>query len=63
MDRGAWRATIHGVAKALDVTEQLNNNNPRPFTTTRSLALSFWVGEDGGCTPVPKKGMTRSRYH
>ena len=23
MDRGAWRATIHGVAKELDMTEYL----------------------------------------
>ena len=27
MDRGAWQATLHGVAKALDTTERLNNNN------------------------------------
>ena len=26
MDRGAWQATAHGVAKASDMTEQLNNN-------------------------------------
>ena len=26
MDRGAWWATVHGVAKELDTTEQLNNN-------------------------------------
>ena len=26
MDRGAWWATVHGVAKELDMTEQLNNN-------------------------------------
>ena len=26
MDRGAWRATVHGVTKELDMTEQLNNN-------------------------------------
>ena len=25
MDRGAWRATVHGVTK--DRTQQLNNNN------------------------------------
>ena len=25
MDRGAWWATVHGVAKELDMTEQLNN--------------------------------------
>ena len=27
MDRGAWWATVHGVAKELDMTSQLNNNN------------------------------------
>ena len=26
MDSGAWEATVHGVAKELDMTEQLNNN-------------------------------------
>ena len=27
MDRGAWQATVHGVAKELDTTELLNNSN------------------------------------
>ena len=27
MHRGAWQATVHRVAKELDTTEQLNNNN------------------------------------
>ena len=27
MDRGAWRATVHGVTKESDVTEQLNHTN------------------------------------
>ena len=26
MDRGAWRATVNGVTKELDMTYQLNNN-------------------------------------
>jgi len=26
MDRGAWWATVHGVAKESDTTERLNNN-------------------------------------
>jgi len=27
MDRGAWQATVRGVAQKLDTTYQLNNNN------------------------------------
>ena len=27
MDKGAWWATVHGVTKESDKTEQLNNNN------------------------------------
>ena len=27
MNRGTWRAVIHGVTKELDMTSQLNNNN------------------------------------
>ena len=30
MDRGAWRATVHGVAKELDRTQQLNSNKAQP---------------------------------
>ena len=26
MDRGSWQATVHGVTKESDTTEQLNNN-------------------------------------
>ena len=26
MDRGAWRAIVHGIAKESDMTEQLNDN-------------------------------------
>ena len=26
MDRGAWRATVHGVRKELNTTERLNDN-------------------------------------
>ena len=29
MDRGAWWATVHGVAKELDTTERLNNKTPQ----------------------------------
>ena len=29
MDRGAWWATVHGVARESDTTEWLNNNNKK----------------------------------
>ena len=29
MDRGAWWATVHGVAKESNTTEQVNNNNKK----------------------------------
>ena len=29
MNEGAWRATVHGVAKEPDMTEQLNNNSSK----------------------------------
>ena len=32
MDRGAWRATVHGVAKESDTTEQLNNSKSEKET-------------------------------
>ena len=25
-DRGVWQATVHGIVKELDMTQQLNNN-------------------------------------
>ena len=36
MDRGVWQATVHGVAKESDATEQLNNNNRRYVGNLRS---------------------------
>ena len=35
MDKGAWWATVHGVAKESDMTERLNNDN--------SSNVSPWV--------------------
>ena len=36
-DRGAWRATVHGVTKGLDMTEQLNNK----LLNTKIITLSI----------------------
>ena len=30
MDRGAWRAIVHGVAKESDMTEQLTHTHTHP---------------------------------
>ena len=32
MDRGAWRATLHGVAKESDMTRQLHNKQQEKQT-------------------------------
>ena len=48
MDRGAWWATVHGVAKEVDMTQQLNNS-PRETVLLRlglgqclGYSLGFW---------------------
>ena len=42
VDRGAWRATVHGVAKETDTTERLNNS----MLIAISQAASFQVFQD-----------------
>ena len=37
MDRGAWRATVHGVAKDLDMTERLTH------THKTGMIIVHWV--------------------
>ena len=38
MDGGAWRATVHGIAKESDTNEQLNNNNKIYITGQQALS-------------------------
>ena len=40
MDKEAWQATIHGVAKELDMTYQLNNNNNKPTQHCKETAAA-----------------------
>ena len=42
MNRGAWWATVHEVAKELDMTEWLNHNDVKVYTK------SVETGENGG---------------
>ena len=57
MDRGAWRATVHGVAKELDKTQRLNINNKHFFYERSSLkarhhqSLRHAVGSSGVGAP------------
>ena len=55
MDRGAWWATVHGVSRELDTTEQANDIwalAPRESDTTpRSPDCS---GHQGPCSQCPE---------
>ena len=44
MDRRAWWATVHGVAKESDITEQLNNSNVSSSSVSAVLCLSLFAG-------------------
>ena len=37
MDRGAWWATVHGVAEELEITWRLNNNNKKYASTVYKI--------------------------
>ena len=40
MDRGAWRAAVHWIAKELDMTERLNNNDQIESKSTKNISQS-----------------------
>ena len=40
MDRGAWQATVHGVAKESDMTWRVNNNNTDWFLMLTQTCIS-----------------------
>ena len=44
MDRGAWRATVHGVAKESDTTERLNNKPQQSEISKPPLLQPLPVG-------------------
>ena len=48
MDRGAWRATVQGLAKESDKTLRLNNNKHRhtPFDMGTTSSLSVHLSMD-----------------
>ena len=53
MDREAWQATVHGAAKELDTTEQLNNN---------LMYLSIW-GTGKGMLSFPCRDLPNHLVH
>ena len=46
MDRGAWRATVHGVAKELDMIYGLNNSNSVTITQSKLQINTVTIGGD-----------------
>ena len=72
MDRRAWRTTIHGVAKELDVTEPLNNKNTQSqelhifslsFLTVKfqSIMCSLYSWGNWGPMSIRWRGFLTSR--
>ena len=52
MDRGAWQATVHGVAKVLDMTEQLS-------THARNLLVTLMLGPSHSLSLSPCMGKSK----
>ena len=44
MDRGTWQATVHGVVRELDMTEQLNHNT---HNTSVVVDMCYYTGIGG----------------
>ena len=42
MDRGAWWARVHGVAKKSDTTEQINNHNKIILAMCYIICMTSW---------------------
>ena len=60
MDRGAWRATVHGVTKSQNTTEQLNTQSSPPFKSLHFFSFPVLVSEirpsffpSGSALPTP----------
>jgi hypothetical protein len=39
MDRGAWWATVHGMAEELEIAWRLNNNNKKYASTVYKILV------------------------
>ena len=57
MDRGAWRATVHGVPKELDTTQRLNKTSQGSCLKAKERmpqSILSTANNDGGGGGAPK---------
>ena len=63
MDRGAWRATVHGVAKELDTTEANNTPQDTPAAPVSTGYTEERIDVGRGLTQHPSETWTGHSRH
>ena len=59
MDRGAWRAAVHGVSKELDAAQRLNNSTVDFLCGVSFYFLKWWRKD---CSPTPGKKQSLPKH-
>ena len=62
MDRGAWHAIVHGVAKELDMTQWLSNKAV-PYHLTQVVTMTSILTKISGTDAQPTRAMEMVREY